>query len=73
VKDVLTDPSFICEWNPWIKTVSRISVTNTNGSSPKEHSGDVISVKEQNTPLSLLGVFNSFINLFKNDPKLHAR
>ena len=74
VKDVLTESSFICEWNPWIKTASRISVSNTNASSPEEHSGDVISVKESsNTSFSLLGVFHSFINLFKSDLKRYTR
>ena len=72
VQEILTDPSFILEWNPWIKTTSVISVTNT--SSSEEHSGDVISVREMsNASFSLLGVFYSFINLFKTDLKLYAR
>ena len=74
VKDVLTESSFICEWNPWIKTVSRISVSDTNASSPEEHSGDIISVKESsNTSFSLLGDFHGFINLFKSDLRHYRR
>jgi hypothetical protein len=68
------DPSVIVEWNPWITTASRISVSNINESSSGQHSGDVISVTETSSAsVSLLGIFYSLINLFKNDSKLYAR
>ncbi|CAB3991539.1 -related lipid transfer 9 [Paramuricea clavata] len=73
-KEILTDPSVIVEWNPWITTASTISVSNINESSSGQHSGDVISVTETSSAsVSLLGGFYSLINLFKNDSKLYAR
>lgn len=73
IEEILTDPSSVLEWNPWFKTVSRISVLSSLESSSELHSGDVISVTETlKTSLPLLQYFYGFLDHFRSE-KIYER
>lgn len=70
---ILSDPLMIMEWDPWIKSVSLISMSNAEESSSR-FSGDVISVMEGLNYSSWISeTINILANLLKSDQKLYSR
>lgn len=71
--EMLTDPLLILEWDPWVTSVSRVTLSNKQDLTT-QFSGDVISLTQTPNSLSkFLEIVEILLSLFKSDSKVCSR
>lgn len=71
--EMLTDPLLILEWDPWVTSVSRVTLSSKQDLTT-QFSDDVISLTQTPNSLSkLLEIVEILLSLFKSDSKVCSR